>query len=75
MSEPLAFESLSVIRFETFELVISDVSVLTIASFNSIVMAESLPTPVSPFEGLKVIVGAVASTVVKFSVVASFIPI
>ena len=72
MSEPLAFETLSVIWFETFELVISDVSVLTIASFNSIVMAVSLRHQFYRLR-LKVTL-TVASTVVKFSVV-SFIPI
>ena len=73
-SLPFELESLSIIKLAILLLVISEVSVFTIASLNSIFIFESRPTPVSLSAGLNVTVGAVTSAVVKFIVVVSLMP-
>ena len=72
--EPLELSSLSVIRESILESVSSVSSVFLIASLNVIVIFILFAIPVALSKGLKVIVGASTSAVVKLSVVASEIP-
>ena len=74
ITSPSSSVSFRVIKVSTFESVNSESSVFCIASLNVSVIFALSAIPVALSTGLKVIVGASPSAVVKLSVVASEIP-